>query len=296
MKVTSLTVRVQDPRDGGNRLGEPYLKGPAELRDTDVVKTPATTPRPQRPSAPVPLCARDESTRDRVARSILTNGPSSAAVLAERLELTPAAVRRHLDHLLDEGLVESREERVYGPRGRGRPAKVFVLTDTGRHAFHQAYDDLAATALRFIAEAGGERGGRGVRPAPGRRGGAAVPGAGRRRLPRATRRRCWPRRSPRTGTPPPRQQAGAGRAALPAPLPGRARGRAVPPVVRGRDRGLLAVARQARPETGHHRPRRRCLYYAYSWAYPGPPAVPSSMPLYPTANLRGLHDDANRSP
>jgi predicted ArsR family transcriptional regulator len=99
---------------------------------------------------------RDESTRDRVARSILTNGPSSAAVLAERLELTPAAVRRHLDHLLDEGLVESREERVYGPRGRGRPAKVFVLTDTGRHAFHQAYDDLAATAMRFIAEAGGD--------------------------------------------------------------------------------------------------------------------------------------------
>ena len=40
--------------------------------------------------------ARDESTRDRVARSILTNGPSSAAVLAERLELTPAAVRRHI--------------------------------------------------------------------------------------------------------------------------------------------------------------------------------------------------------
>ncbi|MFI5733182.1 helix-turn-helix transcriptional regulator [Kribbella sp. NPDC051587] len=107
-------------------------------------------------AAPATGSARDESTRDRVARSILTNGPSSAAVLAERLELTPAAVRRHLDHLLDEGLVESREERVYGPRGRGRPAKVFVLTDSGRHAFHQAYDDLAATALQFIAEAGGD--------------------------------------------------------------------------------------------------------------------------------------------
>jgi len=113
------------------------------------VKNPATT-------GAVSGAARDESTRDRVARSILTNGPSSAAVLAERLELTPAAVRRHLDHLLDEGLVESREERVYGPRGRGRPAKVFALTDTGRHAFHQAYDDLAATAMRFIAEAGGD--------------------------------------------------------------------------------------------------------------------------------------------
>ncbi|NIK59993.1 helix-turn-helix domain-containing protein [Kribbella shirazensis] len=113
------------------------------------MKNPAT-------NGAVTGAARDESTRDRVARSILTNGPSSAAVLAERLELTPAAVRRHLDHLLDEGLVESREERVYGPRGRGRPAKVFALTDTGRHAFHTAYDDLAATAMRFIAEAGGD--------------------------------------------------------------------------------------------------------------------------------------------
>ncbi|GAA1572341.1 transcriptional regulator [Kribbella sancticallisti] len=116
------------------------------------MKTPAQTG--QVPSGTA--VARDESTRDRVVRSILTNGPSSAAVLAERLELTPAAVRRHLDHLLEEGVVESREERVYGPRGRGRPAKVFVLTDTGRHAFHQAYDDLAATALRYIAEAGGD--------------------------------------------------------------------------------------------------------------------------------------------
>jgi predicted ArsR family transcriptional regulator len=120
------------------------------------VKTPATTPATGGPASAGAGLTRDESTRDRVARSILTNGPSSAAVLAERLELTPAAVRRHLDHLLDEGLVEAREERVYGPRGRGRPAKVFVLTDSGRHAFHQAYDDLAATAMRFIAEAGGD--------------------------------------------------------------------------------------------------------------------------------------------
>lgn len=116
------------------------------------MKTPAPTPKAPA-GAPV---SRDESTRDRVARSILTHGPSSAATLAERLDLTPAAVRRHLDHLLADGLVESREERVYGPRGRGRPAKVFVLTDAGRHVFYQAYDDLAVTALRFIAESGGD--------------------------------------------------------------------------------------------------------------------------------------------
>ncbi len=98
----------------------------------------------------------DQPTRDRVARAILVNGPSTAAMLAEQLSLTPAAVRRHLDHLVEEGVVEPREQRVYGHRGRGRPAKVFALTDAGRDAFDQAYDDLAADALRFLAETAGD--------------------------------------------------------------------------------------------------------------------------------------------
>jgi predicted ArsR family transcriptional regulator len=97
----------------------------------------------------------DAPTRERVARSILEHGPSTAADLAERLDLTPAAVRRHLDHLVDEGAVEAREQRVYGHRSRGRPAKVFVVTDSGRDAFDQAYDDLAVNALRFLADTAG---------------------------------------------------------------------------------------------------------------------------------------------
>lgn len=95
-------------------------------------------------------------TRERVARSILELGPSTAAVLGERLDLTPAAVRRHLDHLIEEGAVEAREPRVYGTRGRGRPAKVFALTEVGRDRFDQQYDDLAVQALRFLAETGGD--------------------------------------------------------------------------------------------------------------------------------------------
>jgi predicted ArsR family transcriptional regulator len=98
----------------------------------------------------------DQPTRERVARSILENGPSTAAALAERLGLTPAAVRRHLDALLANGLIEAREPRVYGQRGRGRPAKVFALTEDGRDRFEQAYDDLAVGAMRFLAETGGE--------------------------------------------------------------------------------------------------------------------------------------------
>lgn len=58
--------------------------------------------------------------------------------------------------MLSEGLVESREQRVYGARGRGRPARTFQLTEAGHDRFDQAYDDLAAQALRFVAEQGGE--------------------------------------------------------------------------------------------------------------------------------------------
>src|SRR5690606_19639187 len=94
------------------------------------------------------------------ARSILDHGPSTAAELAARLGLTQAAVRRHLDALTAEGVVIARERRVRGARGRGRPARAFALTDYGRDAFDQAYDELAADALRWIAQSagGGESG------------------------------------------------------------------------------------------------------------------------------------------
>jgi predicted ArsR family transcriptional regulator len=98
----------------------------------------------------------DQPTRERVVRSILVDGASTAAALAERLDLTPAAVRRHLDALLEEGMIAAREPRSGTTRGRGRPAKVFALTEAGRDHFDQQYDDLAVQALRFLAETGGD--------------------------------------------------------------------------------------------------------------------------------------------
>jgi predicted ArsR family transcriptional regulator len=97
----------------------------------------------------------ERGTRARIARLILENGPASAAGLSARLGLTPAAVRRHLDNLLTDGMIEVREGRCYGSRGRGRPARLFAITDAGRSAFEHAYDDLAASALRFLAERAG---------------------------------------------------------------------------------------------------------------------------------------------
>ncbi|CAL9273370.1 hypothetical protein SUDANB5_01827 [Streptomyces sp. SudanB5_2050] len=127
------------------------MPGSEELRNNGVVKNVGEAPQEE-------LATGERSTRNRVARSILDHGPSTVAELAGRLGLTQAAVRRHLDALVADDVVEAREQRVYGARTRGRPAKVFALTDCGRDAFDQSYDKLAADALRWIAEQeGGEK-------------------------------------------------------------------------------------------------------------------------------------------
>ena len=98
----------------------------------------------------------DIRTRDAIARSILENGPSTASTLSERLALTPAGIRRHLDLLVADGILEAREPRVGSTRGRGRPSKVFLMTDEGRSQFEHSYDDLAVAALKFMAAHSGE--------------------------------------------------------------------------------------------------------------------------------------------
>lgn len=98
----------------------------------------------------------DLSTRDAVARSVLENGPSTAVVLGERLGLTPAGIRRHLDLLVEDGVLEARDPHSALSRGRGRPSKVFVMTDSGRQQFEHSYDDLAVAALKFMSAQAGE--------------------------------------------------------------------------------------------------------------------------------------------
>ena len=128
------------------------LSGPEELRNNGVVKNVGVARETSAGAPQEELATGERSTRNRVARSILDHGPSTATELAGRLGLTQAAVRRHLDTLVADDVVEAREQRVYGARTRGRPAKVFALTDCGRDAFDQSYDTLAADALRWIQE------------------------------------------------------------------------------------------------------------------------------------------------
>lgn len=99
--------------------------------------------------------APDLRTRDRVI-ALLSQGAATAGEIGSELGLSPAAIRRHLDAMLAEGFVTERDRPQRGPRGRGRPAKIFVLTDAARDGLGKhTYDDLAATALRWIADQGG---------------------------------------------------------------------------------------------------------------------------------------------
>lgn len=105
------------------------------LGHTDVVKS---------------VAVESTGTRERVLALLLELGPSTTATLGERLGLTQAAVRRHLDALLDEGTVTTAEPRRRVIT-RGRPAKLYTLSEAGHAAGPSRYDDLAAAALRFMS-------------------------------------------------------------------------------------------------------------------------------------------------
>ncbi|NNG41099.1 MarR family transcriptional regulator [Flexivirga sp. ID2601S] len=98
----------------------------------------------------------ESPTRERVLRTVSAEGPITAAELAARLALTSAAVRRHLDCLDADGLIEERERPQPGGRKRGRPARAYVLSETGHAELRGDYDTLATSVLRFMREHSGE--------------------------------------------------------------------------------------------------------------------------------------------
>lgn len=98
----------------------------------------------------------ESRTRDRVRQAVGEQGPVTASILAKELGLTPAAVRRHLDALEAVGAIAEHEGAGVGKRGRGRPARAYVLTELGQDQFRSAYDDVATAALHFLAGAAGE--------------------------------------------------------------------------------------------------------------------------------------------
>lgn len=146
----------------------------SEFRHTGVVKTPSGslesaeraghTPVAKLsraatgPARTVPTVGRDApegQTRAEVVRLLLEYGPVTATEIGERLGLSAAGVRRHLDALIEAGEAQAATPPRGQSRGRGRPARRFQLTAGGRARLGHAYDDLASAAMRHLRELGG---------------------------------------------------------------------------------------------------------------------------------------------
>ncbi|WP_416362261.1 helix-turn-helix transcriptional regulator [Mycobacterium sp.] len=123
----------------------PLVDRSPELRHTGVVKIPAA-----------PVAVSDGHTRRAVVRLLLETGSITAGEIGDRLGLSAAGVRRHLDALIEAGDAESTAAAAWQTVGRGRPAKRFRLTAAGRAKLDHSYDDLAAAAIRQLREIGGE--------------------------------------------------------------------------------------------------------------------------------------------
>lgn len=101
----------------------------------------------------------DESgTRDRVRGLVVTEGPIDAARLAQRLELTPAGIRRHLSALVEAGEIAERPAPTGVRRGRGRPAREYIATTAGQTHLPDQSAQVAIAALHRLAEVVGTDG------------------------------------------------------------------------------------------------------------------------------------------
>ncbi|PRY18021.1 helix-turn-helix transcriptional regulator [Kineococcus rhizosphaerae] len=98
------------------------------------------------------MTSEEARTRTRVRTTVAELGPVSAARIADLLGLTGAAVRRHLEAMVAEGVLEVRDPRPDARRGRGRPAKEYVIGSAGHDDLPSGYDDLALGALRYLAD------------------------------------------------------------------------------------------------------------------------------------------------
>lgn len=90
----------------------------------------------------------NNSTRDKVLRTLLTHPRITVNELADEVGISPISVRHHISYLMANMLVSSDEER----HGVGRPRQVFLLTETGVEQFPTHYIQLLSRLLVQIKE------------------------------------------------------------------------------------------------------------------------------------------------
>ena len=93
-----------------------------------------------------PITGKD--TREKLLFLLKTRGQMTVDDLSRELDSSGVNVRRHLDSLERDGLVESIVQR----RDRGRPVFLFSLTDQADGLFPQAYDVASVEILQQVEE------------------------------------------------------------------------------------------------------------------------------------------------
>ncbi len=88
-----------------------------------------------------------DSTKSRVLYFLRGAGGGTAQHVADALEVTIPAARRHLMDLEADGLLDS---QVYRPGGRGRPQHVFRISEKGEEHFPKRYAQLCNDILEHI--------------------------------------------------------------------------------------------------------------------------------------------------
>lgn len=97
----------------------------------------------------------EATTRQRVLQLVASAGPVAAPALAAELRLTSAGIRRHLGVLEADNQIAVHESAGPGPARRGRPARRYVVTAHGQAALSNTYSELAAQAMRYLADVAG---------------------------------------------------------------------------------------------------------------------------------------------
>jgi DeoR family suf operon transcriptional repressor len=100
------------------------------------------------------VTSQQHSTKQDILQRLLRQGEATALELAESLEISPQAIRRHLKDLEGEGLIEYQSAQI----GMGRPQHIYKLTDRGRDRFPHRYDEFAISVLDTLAETVGPDG------------------------------------------------------------------------------------------------------------------------------------------
>ncbi|MFB2980816.1 iron-sulfur cluster biosynthesis transcriptional regulator SufR [Microseira sp. BLCC-F43] len=88
------------------------------------------------------------STKQDILQHLLERGQATAQELADALDISPQAVRRHLKDLDAEDLIEYQTLQV----GMGRPQHVYKLSRKGRDRFPDSHGKFAVSLLDTLAE------------------------------------------------------------------------------------------------------------------------------------------------